>query len=92
MVNLKEALKYADGMQEKLFEAEENNVLTEAEETADDKMTDEELKIESLKIATNIAKLMSDVTTDDILTIATKVSDFIRNHEVKKAEETTQSI
>ena len=49
-------------------------------------MTDEELKIESLKIATNIAKLMSDVTTDDIITIADKVSGFIRDHQIGSDE------
>ena len=32
--------------------------------------------------ATNIAKLMSDVTPEDILSIANTVSDFIRNHEI----------
>ena len=50
------------------------------------KMTEEELKIESLKIATNIAKLMSDVTTDDIITIADKVSGFIRDHQIGSEE------
>ena len=49
-------------------------------------MTEEELKIESLKIATNIAKLMSDVTTDDIITIADKVSGFIRDHQIGSEE------
>ena len=56
------------------------------ESAEDKKMTEEELKIESLKIATNIAKLMSDVTTDDIITIADKVSGFIRDHQIGSEE------
>lgn len=51
-----------------------------------DVMSDEDLNIESLKIATNVAKLMSGVTTDDILEIAKKISGFIRNHEIGNAE------
>ena len=60
-----------------LFEDEDPDAISD-----DEVMTEEELKIESLKIATNIAKLMSDVTPDDILSIANTVSDFIRNHEI----------
>ena len=47
----------------------------------DDGMTDEELKIESLKIATNIGKLMSNVTTEDIVSIAETVAKFIKGGE-----------
>lgn len=54
----------------------------ESEETGEKLMSEEDLKIESLKIATNIAKLMSDVTTEDIVSIAEKVAGFIRNHEI----------
>lgn len=60
-----------------LFEDEDPDAISD-----DEVMTEEELKIESLKIATNIAKLMSDVTPEDILSIANTVSDFIRNHEI----------
>lgn len=60
-----------------LFEDEDPDAISD-----DELMTEEELKIESLKIATNIAKLMSDVTPEDILNIANTVSDFIRNHEI----------
>lgn len=60
-----------------LFEDEDPDAISD-----DELMTEEELKIESLKIATNIAKLMSDVTPEDILSIANTVSDFIRNHEI----------
>ena len=42
-------------------------------------MTDEELKIESLKIATNIAKLMSGVTPEDVVNIAETVAKFIKD-------------
>ena len=65
---------------DELFEDDVN------ESAEDKKMTEEELKIESLKIATNIAKLMSDVTTDDIITIADKVSGFIRDHQIGSEE------
>ena len=60
-----------------LFEDEDPDAISD-----DEVMTEEELKIESLKIATNIAKLMSDVTPEDILSIANTVSDFIRNNEI----------
>ena len=42
------------------------------------KMTDEEIKIKALNQAVNIAKLMSDVTTDDVIKIAGKVAKFIK--------------
>lgn len=54
-------------------------------------MSEEDLKIESLKIATNIAKLMSDVTTEDILEISKKVADFIRNHEIGQIDSVSNS-
>lgn len=66
--------------EDELFEDDDNK------SSEDKKMTEEELKIESLKIATNIAKLMSDVTTDDIITIADKVSGFIRDHQIGSEE------
>ena len=61
----------------------EENDPTNNAETKDKSLTDEELKIESLKIATNIAKLLSDVTAQDIVTIAGTVSAFIKNYEVE---------
>ena len=51
----------------------------DAQEQQDPGMTDEELKVESLKIATNIAKLMSNVTPEDIVNIAETVAKFIKN-------------
>ncbi len=61
----------------------EENEPTNNTEAKDKSLTDEELKIESLKIATNIAKLLSDVTAQDIVTIAGTVSSFIKNYEVE---------
>jgi hypothetical protein len=62
-------------------------VLTEeTSASVEKKMSDEDLKVEALKIATNIAKLMSNVTAQDVVTIAGTVSDFIRNHEIGSAE------
>lgn len=79
--NLDEDNLFEDLLNEdELFEDDVN------ESAEDKKMTEEELKIESLKIATNIAKLMSDVTTDDIITIADKVSGFIRDHQIGSEE------
>lgn len=84
-------LKYRN--KARLYEADEfidmDDSLTEETdptnnaETKDKSLTDEELKIESLKIATNIAKLLSDVTAQDIVTIAGTVSAFIKNFEVE---------
>lgn len=84
-------LKYRN--KARLYEADEfidmDDSLTEENAPANDaapkdkSLTDEELKIESLKIATNIAKLLSDVTAQDIVTIAGTVSAFIKNYEVE---------
>ena len=57
----------------------EEAVFEDDMDSQDPGMTDEELKIESLKIATNIAKLMSNVTPDDIINIAETVATFIKN-------------
>lgn len=57
----------------------DEDALFEEGDNAVDAMTDEELKIESLKIATNIAKLMSGVTPEDIVNIAETVAKFIKD-------------
>ena len=57
----------------------DEEALFEEGDNAVDAMTDEELKIESLKIATNIAKLMSGVTPEDIVNIAETVAKFIKD-------------
>lgn len=54
-------------LEEDTFEAEDNG------------MSDEDLKIESLKIATNICKLMNNVLPEDIIEVAEKVANFIKN-------------
>lgn len=54
------------------------DALFEEDNAQDEGMTDEELKIEALKIATNIAKLMSNVTPEDIVNIAETVAKFIK--------------
>ena len=56
---------------------DEDMELVEAEGAATEGMSDEELKIESLKIATNI----SNVTTEDIVSIAETVAKFIKGGE-----------
>ena len=57
----------------------EDSFVTELEP---DKMPDEELRIEALKRAIDIAKLMSNVTKEDIISIAAKVVDYIRNTQI----------
>lgn len=44
-----------------------------------DKMPAEDLRIEALKRAIDIAKLMSNVTTQDVINIAAKIADYISN-------------
>lgn len=44
-----------------------------------DKMPAEDLRIEALKRAIDIAKLMSNVTTQDVINIASKITDYISN-------------
>lgn len=39
-------------------------------------------RIEALKRAIDIAKLMSNVTTDDVITIADKVLDYMKNTKI----------
>ncbi len=47
-----------------------------------DKMPDEDLRIEALKRAIDIAKLMSNVTTQDVINIAAKIADYIGNTQI----------
>lgn len=49
------------------------------ENTEPDKMPTEDLRIEALKRAIDIAKLMSNVTTQDVINIAAKIADYISN-------------
>lgn len=67
---------------------DEEAVFEDGVTATDDGMTDEELKIESLKIATNICKLMSNVTTEDIVSIAETVAKFIKGGEGASLETT----
>ena len=47
-----------------------------------DKMPAEDLRIEALKRAIDIAKLMSNVTTQDVINIASKIADYISNTQI----------
>lgn len=47
-----------------------------------DKMPVEDLRIEALKRAIDIAKLMSNVTTQDVINIAAKIADYISNTQI----------
>ena len=63
-------------------EATQAEVAETSEEPEEKQMTSEEINIESLKIAINISKLMKDVMPDDVVAIAGKVAEFIRNHQI----------
>lgn len=47
-----------------------------------DKMPTEDLRLEALKRAIDIAKLMSNVTTQDVINIAAKIADYISNTQI----------
>lgn len=68
-----------DVFMDSFLEDGDDSFVTELEP---DKIPDEELRIEALKRAIDIAKLMSNVTTEDIISIATKVVDYIRNTQI----------
>ena len=68
-----------DVFMDSFLEDGEDSFVTELEQ---DKMPDEELRIEALKRAIDIAKLMSNVTTEDVISIAAKVVDYIRNTQI----------
>lgn len=68
-----------DVFMDSFLEDGEDGFVTELEP---DKIPDEELRIEALKRAIDIAKLMSNVTTEDIISIAAKVVDYIRNTQI----------
>ena len=68
-----------DVFMDSFLEDGEDSFVTELEP---DKMPDEELRIEALKRAIDIAKLMSNVTTEDVISIASKVVDYIRNTQI----------
>lgn len=68
-----------DVFMDSFLEDGEGGFVTELEP---DKIPDEELRIEALKRAIDIAKLMSNVTTEDIINIAAKVVDYIRNTQI----------
>ena len=70
---------------------DEDMELVEAEGAATEGMSDEDLKIESVKIATNIGKLMSNVTTEDIVSIAETVAKFIKGGEGASLETSASS-
>ena len=58
-------------------------------EEKDNGMSEEDLKIESLKIATNICKLMNNVLPEDVVAVAEKVADFIKNGTCELAPDST---
>ena len=67
-----------------LNEAEEDDDDDEPieDESKKDKVTDEQLRIDSLKIAVKLSRLMNKVTAEDLLEISTKVSSYLKSHQV----------
>lgn len=49
-----------------------------SDDQEDSKFSDEDIKIKALNQAINIAKLMSDITVEDVLEIAAKVAKYIK--------------
>lgn len=79
------------------YSIKEDNAILEEDtfDKADDGMSDEDLKIESLKIATNICKLMNNVLPEDIIAVAEKVATFIKNGAavtLEKASDETEDV
>lgn len=68
-----------DVFMDSFLEDSEDGFVTELEP---DNIPDEDLRIEALKRAIDIAKLMSNVTIKDIIDIANKVVDYIRNTQI----------
>lgn len=62
------------------FEDDDAPEIEDVEKAEEDakKMTDEEIKIKALQQAVNVAKLMSNVGTDDVIEIAKKLAKFIK--------------
>ena len=65
-----------DVFMDSFFEDGDNSFIENIEP---DKMPAEDLRIEALKRAIDIAKLMSNVTTQDVINIASKIADYISN-------------
>lgn len=74
-----------------LLEDDEFGEINEADDSKDDKkpepkeMSDDEIKEKAFDFAIDIAKLMSNVMVDDIVGIAGKVADFLKNHQINGA-------
>jgi hypothetical protein len=66
-----------DDFNESLNEADGDNEDNEPEPPMDE----QKLKIEALKLATNVGKLMNNVTPEDIVKIAGMLAEFIRNNQ-----------
>lgn len=45
-------------------------------------LEEQKQRIEALKRAIDIAKLMSNVTTDDVINLANKVLDYLKNTQI----------
>lgn len=74
-----------------LNEADGDNSQNGSENEEEPPMSEEKLKIESLKIATNICKLMNNVLPEDVIKTAGKVAEFIRNNGQTGFEDTDAS-
>lgn len=65
-----------------LNEDEDTEAANDPTEEKVDKVTDEQLRVDSLKTAVKLARLMNKVTPEDMLEISTKISAYLKNHQV----------
>jgi hypothetical protein len=77
---------FIDEDDEFIDEDDFNESLNEADGDSDNNepeppMDEQKLKIEALKLATNVGKLMNNVTPEDIVKIAGMLAEFIRNNQ-----------
>ena len=84
--------KYAKKVNEDIYKdirflTEDEDADPDNEEATEDakkneKVTDEQLRVDSLKIAVKLSRLMNKVTAEDILEISTKVAAYLKDHQV----------
>lgn len=72
-----------DTFGEDAFEDSTNSFLEEVGVQEQSNEEDEKIKIEALKQAVNVAKLMSGVTTEDVIDIASEIATYLKFYEFK---------
>ena len=65
------------GMQQDQSSSDSSSTLTDPKE-----VSPEQLRIDSLRLALKVIKLFDAVTAQDLLSVSSKISDFLINHKV----------